>query len=273
MRTATTSIFLLAVGVGGCVDDGTLWFDEDQGRDVGVGDFDAETRRDSGSGSDAGTSDVGGAKDVGTSDAGGAKDAGGGMDSGIAKDAGGGMDSGGAEDTGSGMDSGGGTDAGGGVDTGGGGGTVGEHPDLKGILAAHNAVRDTVGTAHLVWDDELEAIAQSYSEKCIWGHNPKRSDDYPGYVGENLYASTNKPSGQGVVDSWASEVQWYHYDTNSCDPGKACGHYTQVVWHNTTKVGCGVARCTPAQGLPWSTAYIVTCNYAPGGNYLGQKPY
>ena len=141
-----------------------------------------------------------------------------------------------------------------------------EEPELiAGITAAHNQVRDTVGTAHLVWDADLAGIAQNYVNKCVFQHNQNRSDTYPEYVGENLYAGSAMPTGQGVTDAWASEVAYYTYETNSCQDGKACGHYTQVVWHNTTKIGCGVSKC--------SNGYIVACNYAPGGNYVGQKPY
>ena len=43
------------------------------------------------------------------------------------------------------------------------------------------------------------------------------------------------------------------------------GHYTQVVWENTTHVGCGRKKCTDM--------IIITCNYWPGGNFVGRKPY
>ena len=180
-----------------------------------------------------------------------------------------GNDVGMADDSSSGRDGGAVVDGGVSKDS---GGPIAEEPtDLKGILAAHNAVRDTVGTAHLTWDPALAAIAQAYSEKCVWEHNPNRGDTYPESVGENLYASSNKPSGAGVVDSWASEVQYYDYASNSCSG--VCGHYTQVVWNTTTKVGCGIAHCPQIQGLTWSSGgYIVTCNYSLAGNN-GSRPY
>ncbi len=65
-----------------------------------------------------------------------------------------------------------------------------------------------------------------------------------------------------------SEKQYYHHDTNSCDSGRVCGHYTQVVWRNTTKVGCAVYTCA---GLQYGAT--VVCNYGPGGNTSGRRPY
>ena len=43
------------------------------------------------------------------------------------------------------------------------------------------------------------------------------------------------------------------------------GHYTQMVWRETTRLGCGQAIC--------NGTLIVACNYSPAGNVLGRKPY
>ncbi len=147
---------------------------------------------------------------------------------------------------------------------------------LAGITAAHNAVRDGVGVGPLVWDPALAAIAQEWAEACVDNdapaglidHNPGRSDDYPGYVGENIYASTGTVSPTAAVAAWASEDVDYDYDSNSCAPGKVCGHYTQLVWADTTRVGCGVAACA---SLTYTNGLV--CDYSPGGNIVGQRPY
>ena len=31
-----------------------------------------------------------------------------------------------------------------------------------------------------------------------------------------------------VVKAWYNEIQWFDYQTNTCETGKVCGHYTQV---------------------------------------------
>ena len=47
-----------------------------------------------------------------------------------------------------------------------------------------------------------------------------------------------------VVDAWISEKANYNHVNNRCAPGKVCSHYTQVVWKNSTEVGCAKAYCS-----------------------------
>jgi len=69
-----------------------------------------------------------------------------------------------------------------------------------------------------------------------------------------------------VFKAWAEEESFYDYQTNSCLPGKDCGHFTQIIWHETQKVGCAMAIC-PDMSQIWA------CNYSPRGNYIGEWPY
>lgn len=47
-----------------------------------------------------------------------------------------------------------------------------------------------------------------------------------------------------------------------------CGHYTQLVWANTRFVGCARWHCS---GLRYPSSIV--CDYGPGGNINGQRPY
>lgn len=146
------------------------------------------------------------------------------------------------------------------------------------MLDAHNAVRAAVKTPTpnpalepLGWDAQAEALAKAWAAKCEWGHNPSR-----GNAGENIAAATpDYWDTKGVVKEWADEVADYDYANNSCAQGKQCGHYTQIVWRNTKRMGCATQTCTKnspfgPQAPRWQ--YWV-CNYAPPGNYIGQRPY
>ena len=84
-------------------------------------------------------------------------------------------------------------------------------------------------------------------------------------MGENVFGSGGNAGAQQAVNAWASEKANYNYDTNTCNG--ICGHYTQLVWRTTLKVGCAKGTCP---GFTYPTS--IACNYGPGGN-SGGKPY
>ena len=151
-----------------------------------------------------------------------------------------------------------------------------EPAGLHGTLAAHNAARAKVGVAPLFWDEKLAARAQAWADLCIdvaapiglLDHNANRSVGLPFYVGENIYGATGRVSGVTATQRWIGEKANYHHASNSCDAGKTCGHYTQVVWSSSVRVGCAISHCG---ALQFSNS--VVCNYGPGGNIPGQSPY
>jgi pathogenesis-related protein 1 len=154
---------------------------------------------------------------------------------------------------------------------------VGEPAELMGITLYHNQVRAAVVTATplpaMEWDANLAATAAAWIATCtdttapvgLIDHNPNRSQGHPWYVGENVFGSGGGASAQQAVTSWASEKANYNYDTNTCNG--VCGHYTQIVWRTSIKLGCAKGTCA---GFTYPTSIV--CNYGPGGN-SGGKPY
>ena len=63
---------------------------------------------------------------------------------------------------------------------------------------------------------------------------------------------------------WYDEVSYYNY--NRPGFGHSTGHFTQLVWKETTHVGCGIAIS------PENKIYGV-CNYSPPGNFVGEKQF
>jgi len=127
------------------------------------------------------------------------------------------------------------------------------------------------------WDAVLADSAYGYLSKCVSAaphalvdHNANRSVDYAalggsGYVGENILGSTGSATPAAAVDSWMSEAAQFDYATT---PIGTAGHYTQVVWRGSVRIGCAIVDCP-------SVTYhsVVLCDYSPGGNIVGQKPY
>jgi len=150
--------------------------------------------------------------------------------------------------------------------------------NVKSILGAHNAVRKSVGVPDLRWSNNLATYAQEWANHlkstkgCGLQHRPQTSK-----YGENLFNASaikwsdgsveqQKTTPKQVVDSWASEKANYKHASNSCQSGKVCGHYTQVVWKRSTEVGCAKAVCA-------NKSQVWVCNYNPPGNFSGQSPF
>ena len=142
------------------------------------------------------------------------------------------------------------------------------------FLSAHNGERQSLGISPLVWDDTLASYANQYA---LSQDNPQGgcSGDLThsnGPYGENLYwywtSSGTLATPTDAVNAWISEKQDYDYASNTCVSGQECGHYTQVVWAATLRVGCVAHACASNPGATYTI-----CSYDPPGNYVGQRPY
>ncbi|KAM0835489.1 hypothetical protein ACQ4PT_062891 [Festuca glaucescens] len=134
-------------------------------------------------------------------------------------------------------------------------------------VIAHNAARATVGVGlgPVAWDAAVASFAASYarhrSVDCELVHSTSR-------YGENIFWGSGEDwTAAQVVEKWADERPDYSYASNSCTAGRMCGHYTQIVWRNSTRIGCARVLCDRDAGV------FITCNYSPPGNYIGQWPY
>jgi uncharacterized protein YkwD len=180
------------------------------------------------------------------------------------------------------------SDGGGGSPQGGGGSAgSGTNPlsqaQVDEFVAAHNQARSgpldpppSPALPPVSWDAILADSAYNYLSKCqssdgsMVSHNANRSTDYAalggsGYVGENIYASSgSNATPTGAVTLWMSEASSYDYAANS---GSA-GHYTQVVWRDSVRIGCAIVTCS---ALRFKNSIL--CDYSPGGNVNGQRPY
>lgn len=133
------------------------------------------------------------------------------------------------------------------------------------FLAPHNVARLALRLRPLLWDAKLARYAQWYANQRRFDCALEHSD---GPYGENIFwGSGNDWTPSQAVADWVSERQWYDYWSNSCAGGEQCGHYTQIVWSSTRRVGCARVKCLGDRGV------FMTCNYDPPGNYIGERPY
>ncbi len=97
------------------------------------------------------------------------------------------------------------------------------------ILAAHNQVRAGYHEPPLVWDEGLATDAAGWARRLA-------------------------VSGQGAFPDVSSTGSW-----------RDVGHFTQMIWRNTTKVGCAIASSHSDD--------ILVCRYSPPGNREGETPF
>ncbi|XP_012781818.1 GLIPR1-like protein 1 isoform X1 [Ochotona princeps] len=146
-------------------------------------------------------------------------------------------------------------------------------------IRAHNECRGRVSPPasnmkYMIWDDALARLAKGWANTCQFKHNdcvklPFECMEEYQFLGENIWLGALQIfSPTDAIVAWYNETEFFDYDTLSCTD--ACGHYTQVVWANSFKVGCAAKIC-PNLGEDSPTIFM--CNYAPTGNYRGQHPY
>ncbi|KAK1376144.1 pathogenesis-related protein PRB1-3-like [Heracleum sosnowskyi] len=140
------------------------------------------------------------------------------------------------------------------------------HTVAKEFLDLHNFARRHARLPPYIWNVTLEDYARQYANKRAEGGDCKTLVHSMGPYGENLFwgrGSSWKP--RDAVRKWIKEHRYYDSNANECKYGKVCGHYTQVVWRDSIRLGCAVAIC------PNNDTFTV-CSYDPPGNYLGEKP-
>jgi uncharacterized protein YkwD len=146
---------------------------------------------------------------------------------------------------------------------------AGDSAFARTILEEHNALRQELQLSNLAWSDKLAADARAWANHLAQIDKGDHDVSIRGIEGENLWWGTSGAfSIAQMVDFWGKEKQGFVYGTfPDCKKSKSevVGHYTQIIWKNTTSVGCALAT-------NGTTDYLV-CRYAPAGNIIGQKPY
>ncbi|MED6212321.1 hypothetical protein PIB30_082234 [Stylosanthes scabra] len=145
---------------------------------------------------------------------------------------------------------------------------LGHHHDApKDYLKGHNHARASVGVQPLKWNQPLQGVAQRFLNKhvedCLEGQLSAVASRY--YGQNNAHNLVSEITVAEAVASWVEQKQYYDYHTNSCN-GADCRCYTQVVWRNSTHIGCDRVRCR-------NGGTLVTCIYRPRGNLVDQRPY
>lgn len=136
------------------------------------------------------------------------------------------------------------------------------------VLVSHNVERRRVGLAPLAWDPQLADGARLYANELVRSttlrHSPKVVR--PG-IGENLWKGTRgyfAPA--AMVGGWMSERAMFRGgrfpDVSTSGNWADVGHYTQMIWPTTQRVGCAIGRSVADD--------VLVCRYWPSGNVTGK---
>lgn len=136
------------------------------------------------------------------------------------------------------------------------------------VLAAHNSERARAGVPPLVWDQALGSAAAAYATQMAMTGRFAHSDrSLRRGTGENLWMGTHGAfSVEAMVGGWASEKRFFTpgvFPNNSrTGDWEDVGHYTQMIWPTTQRIGCALASNGRVD-------YLV-CRYAGAGNIDGR---
>ena len=136
------------------------------------------------------------------------------------------------------------------------------------MMTGHNEARREYGVTPLIWDEGLARDAGAYAQVLAkayrfehdpqLGRNPKQ--------GENLWMGTRSAySYAEMIGQLVGERKYYRPgrfpDVSRTGDWSMVGHYTQIIWPTSRRVGCATA-------INKTRDYLV-CRYSPAGNVVG----
>ena len=115
----------------------------------------------------------------------------------------------------------------------------------------------------LAWDSTIATFSQTWSNYLLANHLFQHSGTV--LYGENLayfkgYGSDMMALIKLAIDMWYNEIKLY--DFNNPDFSEATGHFTALVWKNSTNYGIGFS-------INKYNEVDVTMNMSPPGNVIG----
>ena len=137
------------------------------------------------------------------------------------------------------------------------------------LLRAHNDERMAHGLPQLAWSADLAAAARRSAGALIATGDPLSAHRRRGVVrahGENLWlGSRGAYEYTHMVSRWLDERSHYANgavpNISSSGNWADAGHYSQIIWRTTTRIGCAIASSERLD--------VLICQYDPPGNVAG----
>ena len=138
---------------------------------------------------------------------------------------------------------------------------------LSDMLQLHNYYRARHSASPLTISQRLNHIAQAYAEHLAatskFEHSGNKLENES--LGENLYMQwisrgRVQATARDAMKSWYDEIELHSFKRPKYS--EETGHFTQLVWKSTRKMGVGVALSADGREV-----YMVV-NYFPAGNII-----
>jgi hypothetical protein len=141
------------------------------------------------------------------------------------------------------------------------------------LLAAHNRERSSLGLPALAWDAALARDAASWAgELARRGEieHEEEAGDADTSEGENLWQGTKGAfTPEAMVGLWIAEKKDFRPgpipSVSRTGRFEDVGHYTQLAWRGTDRVGCALAAGARDE--------MLVCRYLTAGNVEGERPF
>ncbi|KAI0487538.1 CAP domain-containing protein [Xylaria cf. heliscus] len=149
-------------------------------------------------------------------------------------------------------------------------------------LYHHNIHRSNHSAPAVSWNGEIAGYAGNTAATCKFAHDMTQGN---GGYGQNIAlwgvsSGAEKLGAAGAVKMAATNM-WYDGEFNAFLPqyyGQATpdmgnfeswGHLSQLVWADSTTIGCAAQFCPRGTAYDNLDAWFTVCNYSPPGNVGG----
>ncbi|THX60612.1 PR-1-like protein [Aureobasidium pullulans] len=143
------------------------------------------------------------------------------------------------------------------------------------VVDHHNVHRANHSAPALTWDTDLANTAAKIAATCVYAHS---MDVNGGGYGQNIAAGVEANNVSAVITElfYNGEVGYFNNLYGQANPDmtnfEKWGHFSQLVWKGTTKVGCATQYCSGglANIGQYVSPHFTVCNYGSPGNYAGE---
>nr|CAH7724542.1 unnamed protein product [Callosobruchus chinensis] len=155
------------------------------------------------------------------------------------------------------------------------------HNKLRNQMAGGDPVMPTVKAANMMvlsYDSDLQYTATCHINRCKFDHDKCRGTKKFKVAGQNLFMSKAKSGDQKLgfaepekfvetgIQAWYDEIKLASpTDVDAFQMNLATGHWTQLIWAETTHLGCAISAQFNGEEV------YLACNYGPEGNLVNKK--